>query len=152
MKKILIKPYKEQYFSALEEIHDSARKIELDLAGLSEAFVPLKEAAVKEGLFDYHVDVALVDDAPVGFVAYSEEELAWLYVAPKQMKQGIGSRLVEHALVQMPSIHSIEVLVGNEPARRLYEKMNFQVMETLSGAMPGNEAFQVTVYCMERRI
>ena len=130
---ILIQPYCEQHWSQIEAIHDAARRIELEQAGLPEAFVPLKEAAKKEGLFDYRVDVALLNGKAVGFCAYTEEELAWLYVAPEQMRKGIGQRLIKHALCQEPGIRYIEVLFGNEPAKRLYEKMGFQVKEVLSG-------------------
>ena len=104
----------------------------------------------REGLFDYQVDVALIKGKAVGFCAYTEEELVWLYVAPEQMRKGIRQRLIKHALCQEPGIRYIEVLFCNEPAKRLYEKMGFQVKEVLSGQMPGNEVYSVQVYCMER--
>ena len=50
-----------------------------------------------------------------------------------------------------PEIHSIEALVGNEPARALYESMGFEVTGIESGKMPGNEEFAVKVYLLERR-
>ncbi len=149
--KIVIRPYTEEDWTAIEEIHDTARKLELEKAGLPEAFVPLKEEAVSEGLFDYQIDVALLEKTVVGFCAYTEEELAWLYVSPKQMRTGIGRQLIQHALGKEPGIRYIEVLLGNEPAKCLYEKMGFEVTEILSGQMPGNESFAVRVYSMERK-
>lgn len=147
---IVIRPYEESNWESVEKIHDSARKIELDLAGLSAAFVPLKEAAVNEGLFDYNVDVALINGKVVGFSAYDEGELAWLYVDQKLARRGIGKRLVEKALEKEPGIDSIEVLCGNLPAKKLYEKMGFKLDSTESGKMPGNESFKVTVWCLKR--
>ncbi len=133
------------------EIHDSARKIELKLAGLDGAFLPLSEAAHREGLFDYTVCVAEADGTVVGFAAYSEEELAWLYVDPARMRGGIGRALAQYALQQIgASPMSVEVLAGNEPALRLYESLGFGAIEICSGVMPGNEAFPVTVYRMRR--
>ena len=58
----------EEDWTAIEEIHDAARRLELEKAGLPEAFVPLKEAAVSEGLFDYQIDVALLEKTVVGCV------------------------------------------------------------------------------------
>ncbi len=136
---------------ALEMIHDRARKIELHLAGLDDAFLPLRIAAEREGLWEYPgLFVAELDGRPVGFLACTEEELAWLYVDPAYMRQGIGRTLALHAMREFPRIHAIEVLKGNEPARALYESLGFHVTETETGQMPGNEKYQVTVYLMER--
>lgn len=152
MANIIIRDYKQQDWSRIEEIHDSARKIELHLTGLGDAFVPLAQAAVNEGLFDYTVCVALINDKVVGFVAYSDDELAWLYVAPDSMRQGVGKSLIMHAIEN--TIHrplGLEVLVGNTPAIHLYEEMGFETTEICSGVMPGNESFEVTVHCMQQK-
>ena len=145
---IIIRPYEERDWPAIEAIHDGARMQELTLAQLAEAFIPLKQAAVSEGLFDYAVAVAERDGRVAGFVAYTPEELGWLYVAPGCMRQGIGAALVRHALDRRDGPMTLEVLVGNEPARRLYEGCGFRLTDTVTGLMPGNEQFRVTVWCM----
>ncbi len=150
---ITIKKYDAQDWQDLCRIHDAARKIELQYASLEDAFLPLEAVAEEEGLFEYkHVDVALLDHHVVGFCAYSEEELAWLYVLPEKMRLGIGRQLVAHALDTGKSIHYVETLLGNEPAKRLYESFGFSVKEILSGKMPGNEQFHVKVCSMYRDI
>ena len=150
---ITIVQYDRQYWEEICRIHDEARKIELKYASLTDAFLPLEDVAAEEGLFEYkHVDVALMDGQPVGFCAYSEDELAWLYVIPEKMRTGIGRQLVAHALGTEKSIHYIEVLFGNEPAKRLYESFGFEEKEIISGKMPGNERFRVKVYGMYRDI
>ena len=90
-------------------------------------------------------------EVPRGFAACTAEELAWLYVAPEAQHKGIGRALIVHCVEQFPEIESIEVLCGNEPARRLYEQMGFAVEEILSGQMPGNEDFSVEVYCLRKK-
>lgn len=50
------------------------------------------------------------------------------------------------ALQAFPGIHTVEVLKGNEPARKLYESLGFSAGQTLRGRMPGNEQFAVEVY------
>lgn len=146
-----LRAYAPSGWEAIEAIHDEARRIELKLAGLDAAFLPLKIAAQREDLFDYPgLYVAEENGQVVGFTACNEEELAWLYVSPAHFRKGIGKALSQYAFAQFPTICSIEALKGNEPARCLYESLGFHVAEIVSGRMPGNEDFRVEVYCLER--
>lgn len=148
---LTIRKYQTTDWDAIERIHDSARLIELRAAGLEEAFLPLRIAAEREGLLEYPgLFVAEAGSEVTGFAACTEEELAWLYVDPAHMRRGIGRRLSEYALQQFPEIRFIEALKGNEPARRLYESLGFTVTGIETGQMPGNEAFTVEVYSMEK--
>ncbi|MDE5696200.1 MAG: GNAT family N-acetyltransferase [Lachnospiraceae bacterium] len=125
--------------------------MELSLASLDEAFLPFFLAAERENFFDYpHIDVAVINDVVVAFSAYTDDELAWLYVSPDMMRKGIGRKLVKRALDIEPGINHIEVLYGNEPARRLYESVGFYVQKTEEGVMPGNESYPVKVYSLCR--
>lgn len=148
---IHIRPYQETDYTYLCKIHDSARQDELALAGLADAFLPLSIAAKREGLFDYHVYVAEYDGIVSGFVAFSEDEIAWLYVDPNYSHRGIGTNLLRYAMQFTNDEVSIEVLAGNSPAIMLYSSLGFVIQETLSGKMPGNEEFSVTVHVMKRR-
>lgn len=148
---LLIRDYREQDWKAIARIHDEARKQELALAGLQQAFLPLEIAAKREGLLDYPgLFVVETDGEIAGFAACSEEELAWLYVDPARARRGIGRALCRYALQAFPGIHAVEVLSGNEPARRLYESLGFRFKQTLRGRMPGNEQFSVEVDCLTR--
>lgn len=150
---ILIREYHESDFPALCAIHDAARKIELHYAKLDDAFLPLVDVVESEGLFEYaHVEVGVAGGEVVAFMAYSDEELAWLYVRPDLFRHGIGRQMTAHALETEPGICAIECLCGNEPARLLYEAMGFEVKEIIRGVMPGNERFRVEVYGMERPV
>ena len=148
---MLIRNYTPGDWEAVEAIHDAARMIELRLAGLEAAFLPLKIAAEREELWEYPgLFVAEADGKVVGFCACTEEELAWLYVDPALHRKGIGRQLSLYAMEQFPGICEIEALVGNEPARCLYESLGFHVEKIVSGRMPGNEEFSVQVYCLEK--
>lgn len=149
---LTIRPYEPRDWDAIAAAHDAARKIELHLAGLDAAFLPLEIAAQREDLFDYAVDVAELDGQVVAFTAYTEEELAWLYVNPTFARQGIGTALIRHALEQQPQICELEVLEGNLPAKACYEKNGFHLDHMGHGWMPGNEKYHVTVYCMNREV
>lgn len=85
-------------------------------------------------------------------MAYSDDEIAWLYVDPDMMRQGVGRSLIMHVIEN--TTHKplgLEVLVGNNPALHLYEAMGFETTEICSGMMPGNESFEVTVHCMQQK-
>ncbi|MBE5780037.1 MAG: GNAT family N-acetyltransferase [Clostridiales bacterium] len=152
MKPISIRPYEASDYDELCLIHDAARKIELSLASLDDAFLPFSIASEREDFFEYpYIDVAIMDGKIVAFSAYTEEELAWLYVSADKVRQKIGTAMVERALQKAPDINAIEVLVGNEPAKKLYESCGFSVHHIAEGVMPGNEKFPVRVYCMARR-
>lgn len=152
MKPISIRPYETSDYNEICLIHDAARRIELSLASLDDAFLPFSIASEREDFFAYpYIDVATIDGKIVAFCAYTEEELAWLYVSADKMRQKIGSAMVERALQTAPDINAIEVLVGNEPARKLYESFGFSVRNIAGGVMPGNESFPVRVYCMARK-
>ena len=115
---------------------------------MDEAFLPLAVAAEAEGLFDYTVRVAWLEGTAAGFSAFAGDELAWLYVDPALSRRGVGARLVQDALEYLERPVTVEVLAGNEPARRLYERCGFRFIETVSGRMPGNETFSVTCHVL----
>lgn len=146
---ITILPYTPDDWTGIEAAHDAARMQELACAGLTAAFLPLAIAAEREDLFDYTVCVAKQDATVAGFVAFTPEELAWLYVHPDFQKQGIGRALAQYALARMvPGEKTVEVLYGNEPARCLYRSLGFTYEKLLHGHMPGNEEFEVSAWQM----
>lgn len=147
---VSIRPYAETDFPSLEKIHDPARKNELRLAGLAGAFLPLSVAAEREGLFDYDVYVAEYQGVAAGFVAFTREEVAWLYVDVDRARRGIGRSLLAFALERVDKDAAIEVLAGNTPALALYQSFGFRIRETVTGKMPGNEEFDVTVHVLGR--
>ncbi|MEK2461317.1 GNAT family N-acetyltransferase [Lactobacillus gasseri] len=139
-----MRKFQETDFDDLCVIHDQARKQELKAANLEAAFKPLKIAAIEEDLFSYNIYVAAIDEKIVAFVAFSDDELAWLYVDPSFQKQGIGSKLIEFSLTKMKRPAYLEVLTGN-PAKSLYLHKGFKFLQHESGKMPGNETFHVEV-------
>ncbi|MCZ3932651.1 GNAT family N-acetyltransferase [Lactobacillus gasseri] len=139
-----MRKFQETDFDDLCVIHDQARKQELKAANLKAAFKPLKIAAIEEDLFSYNIYVAAIDEKIVAFVAFSDDELAWLYVDPSFQKQGIGSKLIEFSLTKMKRPTYLEVLTAN-PAKSLYLHKGFKFLQHESGKMPGNETFHVEV-------
>ncbi|WP_018013819.1 GNAT family N-acetyltransferase [Teredinibacter turnerae] len=143
---MIIREYLNKDWSRICEIHDLARLDELRSASLDSAFLPLKIAAKNEDLFKYKILVAEHKSEVVGFIAYSEEEIAWLYVDPANYRNGVGKALVEAVVGSQDHIFSIEVLKGNNTALDFYRSVGFSVTGMASGLMPGNEEYEVTVH------
>ena len=144
-----IRPYQDADWDRLCDIHDRARLDELrgsvDLA----AFLTLAETAAPEGLFDGEVWVAVdPDERVVGFAAVADDELTWLYVDPDLYGRGVGRRLLRHVVSRCGPVVTTEALAGNAPAIALYQSEGFEIVETKTGGMTGNERFTVTGHIM----
>lgn len=133
------------------DLHDRARIDELRGSVDPAAFLPLAVAAEPEGLFDGEVWVACAGEQVVGFVAADEDEISWLYVDPSHYRQGIGRMLLRHAVSLCGPVVAVEVLSGNTAAFDLYASEGFEVIETRSGKLAGNEQFQATGHFMQLR-
>lgn len=142
-----IRDYRADDWSAVAWVHDAARLQELAASVGVEAFLSLADTAEDEGLFDDKVWVASVAGQVVGFVAYADAEVTWLYVHPDHQGHGVGRALLRHALdhARATGADRVEttVLDGNR-ARALYERQGFTLTETRTGPLVGNEAFTAT--------
>ncbi|NER78258.1 MAG: GNAT family N-acetyltransferase [Leptolyngbya sp. SIO1D8] len=138
---INIRPYEPVDWPRLCEIHDASRLDELGLTVGTDALLTLEQTAKNEDLFEGKLFVAEVDNVVQGFVAYSDEELAWLYVDPKFYRKGVGRALLRHAVANSAPTIEIELLEGNAPALGLYLSEGFKVVERIEGRLEGNEEF-----------
>jgi ribosomal protein S18 acetylase RimI-like enzyme len=145
-----LRPYAPSDWGSLCIIHDAARRHELQAAGLADAFLSLEQTADNEGLFNGEVVVAESQGQVLGFVAYAQGELTWLYVEPSRFRQGIGRQLLRHAVQACGGNLTTEVLVGNEPALALYLSEGFKVLRRADGKLAGNEAFAASGYVLHR--
>lgn len=143
-----IRSYIKSDWNDLCKVHDLARSDELKSASLESAFLPLEVAAKREGLFEYEILVADCGNEVQGFIAYDDEEIAWLYVNPKMYRKGVGKALVEKALALSNASFTIEVLEGNSSALNFYKRCGFNEVGMDSGLMPGNENYTVTVHLL----
>lgn len=144
------RPYQDADWPSLCRIHDRARLLELALSAGEAAFLSLEQTAGDEGLFDAALDVGEVAGTIVGFVAYSDTELTWLYVDPDRFGEGHGRALLRHAISRASPILETQVLVGNDPALTLYLSEGFEIIERKDGKLVGNESFAASGYILRR--
>lgn len=149
MESLSIRPYIPADWPRLCAIHDAARLDELRPTVGEAAFLPLEQAAENEGLFDGRVDVAELDGVVEGFIAYTDDEITWVYINPLLYRRGIGRVLVRHALTAAGPVMRLEVLEGNEAALRFYLAEGFKVVRRSEGRLAGNETFAAVGLVME---
>jgi GNAT superfamily N-acetyltransferase len=147
---MIVRDYDPRDWPALQDVHDAARLVELTLSVGAHAFRSLPEVFLEDGLFDGGLWVAETDEGVVGFVAADEDEVTWLYVHPARHREGIGRRLLEHALTAISGEATAWVLVGNDPALQLYLAAGFRITETKAGHLAGSPDVPATGYCLRR--
>jgi GNAT superfamily N-acetyltransferase len=98
-----IRLYRPEDWNAMAAVHDRSRLDELQIslasAGIG-AFLSLADTATEENLFDGEVWVGCLGDTVVGFVAFAEDEVNWLYVDPEYYRLGVGRALLRHAVAK----------------------------------------------------
>jgi ribosomal protein S18 acetylase RimI-like enzyme len=115
---------------------------EIFTAGYEGYFVPLHvdEAALRFMVDAWDIDldrsrVALAAGQPVGLAFLAVRgEAAWIGgvgVARQSRGLGIGRTLMEAVLAEAPRPVTLEVIEQNEPARRLYETLGFELVRML---------------------
>ena len=90
----------------------------------------------------YPVYVAVDDDTPVGVYSLvlreDYQELDYLWVRPAYIGQGIGRRLVAHALDLAQTQPPKRLVVVADPhAVGFYKKMGFRTVRHIAGQPPG---------------
>ena len=101
-------------------------------------------AAAGETVLGYANFLHVLDEGDIGNVA----------VAPEHRRQGVADALLDALCARAAALDlaflTLEVRLSNAPAIALYERLGFRIVHTVSGHMPGNEAFSVTVHEMQR--
>lgn len=141
---IQLRKYKPKDWKAIAAIHDRARLDELRASVGVEAFLSLANTAEIEGLFDGEVWVACIAEIVVGFVAFFDDKVTWLYVSPQYYRREIGRKLLQKAIAKCGKIVYISALSGNDTALNLYLSEGFKIKETKTRRLSGNEKFIVT--------
>ena len=117
-------------------IHDSARIIELDGSASKDAFIPLSDCYKEEKLFNSSIFICEKNNETIGFVAFNDHEITWLYVNPKFFRKGHGKQLLIFALSKVLKPARVTVLNNNFRAINLYKGLGFKVEKKQQGKIP----------------
>ena len=139
-KKLSIREYVHQIdWDNICKIHDSARLIELDGSVSKKAFIPLINCYKEEELFNSTIFIGEINNETIGFVAFDEHEITWLYVDPKFFGKGYGRRLLDFVLNKALRPTKVTVLNNNLRAISLYKSNGFKIISKNKGKIPLTE-------------
>ncbi len=122
---VMIRKYKNMDYVQLCQVHDQARMQELIVGNAVDLYAPLEVALYKEELFSETLYVAEVDKQVVGFVAFRENELGYIYVLNEFQGKGIGGKLLDTVIPYLERPAFLEVFPTNIKAKRLYRSRGF---------------------------
>ncbi|MEG0009544.1 MAG: GNAT family N-acetyltransferase [Aeromonas sp.] len=95
---------------------------------LPEADIGALRPLILEHYFDaVHLYCARQDGVIVGFIGVADGNIEMLFVAPEAMGQGVGRRLVAHAIAMLGASR-VDVNEQNEGACGFYRRMGFAVV------------------------
>ena len=76
----------------------------------------------------FQIELALIGEKVVGFIAYNEEEINQLYVHIDYQEMGIGTVLLNKAKTQAKDKLRLYTFEVNEMAQKFYEKNGFKII------------------------
>lgn len=124
--------------SHVAEVLLSSRKAFLPYARLAHSDAEVRQWVREVLIRSGGVSVACVGLSVVGVLATAREsEVSWinqLYLAPGHVGQGIGTRLLAHALQSLPSPVRLYTFQANERARSFYERHGFKAIAFTDGS------------------
>ena len=144
-----IRLYGRDDWNSMALVHDRSRLDELRVSVGIGAFISLADGVDSENLFDGELWVGCFGETLVGFVAFAEDEVNWLYVDPEYYRRGIGRALLRHAIARCGRTVYTTVLSENERALHLYLGEGFRIIKTISGRLNGNEQFPATGHILQ---
>lgn len=150
--------WQEAYDGILPDSVLDGRRVEVRPADAAEHFQRIQSytgcffvAEDDDGEIRGYVYVRWSEDTK-GFVGDDEAGLKEIYVEPGYWDDGIGTRLMDRALAELPETVDavkLEMLSGNDVARGFYESHCFERVATTEFELEG-EAFPTDIY--EKRL
>jgi ribosomal protein S18 acetylase RimI-like enzyme len=135
---LTIRDYRADDWPQVCRVHDAARLQELAAGRVDpRAFRPMLEVAEGEEFFVSQTMVAGIRQDVVGFVSWNGSYITWLYVDPRQQRQGIGRQLLTAALEQIGGEAWTTMIAGNQAALGLYQSLGLQVVRTFPSEIEG---------------
>lgn len=126
----------------LLEPQDETRLAEIYLESRKETFHWMPENSFHLSDFDQdtldeEIHVALDGDIPVGFISVWQPDnfIHHLYIDSKYQNQGIGKKLLNHALAKMERPAGLKCVVQNKRAVEFYKSQGWEVKETAEDEM-----------------
>jgi len=134
-----LRPYRSEDWAATCEIYNLSKPEELLAVVDPASILPLEVDTDMQALFrGSEILVAEDSDRVVGFAGHRGSFITWLFVHPDFRRTGVATGLVRAMLARLPRPVTLNVMVGNVPARALYARIGFHVEREFQGHFQGS--------------
>lgn len=123
-----IRPYHEADFPAVLDIYAACKLDEVRFEESSFRLLPLDEDPKRLKGFRASTVLIYEQQKILGYAAYDGSEITALFVHPDGRGTGIGKTLLQDMLDRMEGEVVLYVAKSNHPAKRLYERHGFVVI------------------------
>lgn len=136
-----IRKYDKKDFDTILDIYAASKLDELLYEEARFELLPLaKDATRLSKLMESEIYV-YEDNGVIGYGANCGSEIRALFVHPKARKKGIGECLLAFLLAKIPGEANLYVAKSNMPAKKLYKKFGFEVVEEFETSYNGVPVF-----------
>ena len=143
----MIRIYNESDFEYLETIYNLSKRDEFIGEDFNIIVTPLSQDQPMLDLFYASKIYIYHMDAITGFIGLKDNYISWLFVHPEFRGQGIGKKLLSHALSLLDGEVILNVVRSNLIAVSLYKSLGFSVAREFIGHYQNNP---VVVWKMSR--
>ena len=134
----MIREYCESDFEAVERIYNLSKSDEFSEESFNVKVTHLSED--EEMLVLFHSSKIYIYESIgiAGFIGVKGNYISWLFVHPKYRSQSIGKKLVSYVLSTLSGEVTLNVARSNIIAKKLYEKLGFEVTKEFTGKYQEN--------------
>lgn len=136
-----IRKYNKNDYDAILDIYAASKLDELLFEEDMFELLPLEKDATRLSKLMESEIYIYEDSGVIGYGANCGSEIRALFVHPKGRKKGIGKCLLEFLLSKIPGEATLYVAKSNEPAKKLYKKFGFEVVEEFETSYNGIPVF-----------
>ena len=136
-----IRPYDKSDYSAVLDIYAASKLDELKYEDTTFELLPL-DRDMKRHRQLLESEIFIYDDGGIiGYCARYGSEIRALFVHPDSRGRGIGRCLLEFLLAKIPGTAQLYVARSNAPAKNLYIRFGFEIVEEFQTSYNGMPVF-----------
>ncbi|OUR89802.1 GNAT family N-acetyltransferase [Gammaproteobacteria bacterium 42_54_T18] len=132
-----IRPFEQTDYPLVLDIYSKSKLDELIYESQEFKFLPLDQDAKRLAELQESDIYVFDNNGVIGYGAVFGEEIRALFIHPSGRGKGFGQTLLEYLLTKISGAASLYVAKTNAPAKALYEKFGFIVVDEFEASYNG---------------